>query len=101
MQARCENPDFDVSVYDRTFRAVYEGRFKFIRDSDGRRELYDVESDNQEQNNLVKHKPDVTDELAGELTSWVEEYCEVTDPPSAPTDVDEQIEDRLQELGYL
>jgi arylsulfatase A-like enzyme len=101
MKARCQNPDFDISVYDRTFRAVYDGQFKFIQDSYERRELYDVESDQQEQNNLVEQKPGVTDELVCELRSWIEKYGRVTDPQSASTDVDEQIEDRLQELGYL
>ena len=51
--------------------AVREGQWKLLCDYDGGRpELYDLESDPGEQNDLAQTHPDVTADLSGKAVAW-------------------------------
>ncbi|WP_435098994.1 sulfatase [Halorubrum sp. N11] len=100
MQERCSNPDFDVSEYDRSLRTIYRGQYKLIRGSDGTKELYNIVDDPKEEVNLLGQKPRLAEELESELTRVVEQYNDLSTTPS-DTDVTGNIEDRLEDLGYL
>jgi arylsulfatase A-like enzyme len=98
LRAKSENPDFDVTKYDRRLRAIYGDEFKFVRGSDGHRALYALD-DGDETDNLVETRPDETEELARQLDQWVAERD--GESPTAAATPDEEIETRLQDLGYL
>ena len=100
MRERCDNPSFDVSVYDRTLRAIYRGQYKLIRGSDGTRQLYNIVDDPDEETDLIEQKPQIASELESELTKAVERYSDVSSVPSEAT-VTQDVEGRLEDLGYL
>ena len=100
MRERCDNPDFDVSVYDRSLRAIYRGRYKLIRGSDGSRHLYDIVDDSHEETDLIEQKPQLASELESELTEVVEQYRDLSSAPSE-VNVSGDVEGRLENLGYL
>jgi len=100
MRERCDNPDFKVSVYDRTLRAIYCGQYKLIRSSDGSRQLYNIVDDPNEETNLVQQKPRLAEELESELTKAIDHYNKLSTNPSE-ADNTRDIKDRLENLGYL
>jgi len=100
IKAMCTNPDFDVEKYDRTLRAIYDKDFKFIRGSDGTRELYDVSADPDERKDLAEEKPQIAAHLDDELTNWVQKY-EAPNDVNSGTGIGKHAEAQLRELGYL
>jgi len=65
-----EWPGADVRRFDRWLRAVQDPRFKYIRASDGRRELYDVRDDPAESEDLSGTLPEVEERLQEVLTRF-------------------------------
>lgn len=63
------------STGDYVSSAVRSGKYKLIDFyKQGRVELYDLENDPQEQNNLVDKEPKVAKKLMGQLNKWRSEY---------------------------
>jgi arylsulfatase A-like enzyme len=82
-------------------RAIRDGRYKLITSFDDPRwvdALYDLEADPSERRNLARRMPDVADRLRATLRSLVAEEAETV---AIAGDEDEEIADRLRELGYL
>lgn len=100
LEERCENPEFDVSVYDRRLRAIYVDGYKFLRGSDGTRALYDVVEDRDETETLLEDNPEQAADLESRLDGWKE--C--LEPRGMDEDdgrVQENVEEQLEDLGYL
>lgn len=99
LRAKSENPEFDVSQYDRQLRGVYDGVHKFVRGTDGHRALYNVRADPRESENLVDDQSERATEMESALESWVEEHV-----PESNTKTDTPgpaVKERLGDLGYL
>ena len=82
-------------------RAIRDGRHKLITSFDDPRwvdALYDLEADPDERQNLARRMPDVADRLRATLRALVAEEAETV---AIAGDEDEEIADRLRELGYL
>ena len=82
-------------------RAIRDGRHKLITSFDDARwaeALYDLEADPHERTNLARRMPDVADRLRAKLRALVAEEAETV---AIAGDEDEEIADRLRELGYL
>ena len=82
-------------------RAIRDGRYKLITSFDDPRwvdALYDLEADPDERRNLARRMPDVADRLRATLRALVAEEAETV---AIAGDEDEEIADRLRELGYL
>jgi K+/H+ antiporter YhaU regulatory subunit KhtT len=58
-----KNYEFDASIYARRLRAVRTKVFKYIWVSDGRDELYNLQLDPGERNNLIKSQTKKAKEL--------------------------------------
>jgi len=91
-----------VQPYGERFRrertVLYAGRYKVIRSTDGKHELYDLERDPRELHNLVAEQPELADhmlKLAGELRRRGESEAGA-EPELTPEAVAE-----LERLGYL
>jgi arylsulfatase A-like enzyme len=82
-------------------RAIRDGRYKLITSFDDARwveALYDLQSDPDERRNLARRLPDVADRLRATLRALVADEAETV---AIAGDEDEEIADRLRELGYL
>jgi len=85
--------------FDRDLEAVYRGRFKLIRSDRGVVELYDLEIDPQERNDLATTEIEIVRELEDELDAWGEaspwQYSAGNPVPLSP-----ELSDQLRALGY-
>ncbi len=87
--------------FNRQRTAIYDWPYKLIQSSDGKHELYDLESDPGEMENLFAHQSDVADEMRDRFDRFKSGRVEMLEPGEealAPTP--EQIEE-LKALGYL
>jgi choline-sulfatase len=78
--------------------AVRDGRYKFI--AAPRRELYDLQNDPGEQNNVAPSNPQrvaALERALGEMTA----KTSASATPQAPQTVDPDVEERLRALGYV
>lgn len=101
LEAACENPEFDVSRYDHSLRAVLKGDWKYLEGSDGRRELYDLSTDPGETTNRHDANEDVTAELASLLRAWTSSHTSYGETVDESEKLKAPLEDRLEKLGYL
>jgi len=88
-----------VREYDRALRAVRTDRYKYIRGSDGSRELYDLRCDPGETEDLADTRKDVVADLDATLDEWLGSF-EHADR-SGDVEMREETKARLEDLGYL
>jgi arylsulfatase A-like enzyme len=88
-----------IHTYDRSLRAIRTDRYKYIRGSDGSRELYDLDNDPGETTDIANRCEDVVSNLDSELDEWLESFtfAHHTDTVSMNDDT----KARLEDLGYL
>lgn len=74
---------------DGKFRAVREGRYKWVRLRDGESELYDLQSDIGETKNIATEKPELTAHLRAAYEAWDKDNIDPVFPARAkPTPKD-------------
>lgn len=88
-----------VRRYDRRLRAVRVGDWKFIRGSDGSRELYDISTDPDESINLVENQLELAECLEADLDRWLDSFTHADTDGSVK--ISAETEERLEDLGYL
>ena len=95
-------PDFDPKPWARSLRAYYDEPYKFIAGSDGRHELYNLDQDPGELNDLIQRRPEVARRIAADLQAYVDSLItiEKTRATEATEPVDEDHLRRLEALGY-
>ena len=93
-------PDFDWRTFNRTLRSVRTPTEKYIRATDGTEELYAVASDPAELVNLAPSSPDRVAELRARLDQW-EDHIVPVEPHVNGRELDHDLRQRLQDLGYL
>jgi arylsulfatase A-like enzyme len=86
--------------FDRDLRAVYAPPFKLIEDTAGRVELFRVDSDPQELDDLAGEDPERVAALRDELGRIEEAHPPLYDR-DARAELREDTEDALRALGYL
>ncbi len=84
---------------NRCIRTIYDGRYKYIWNSDAPDELYDLKADPEEKNNLATQLPDIAE-------TWRTNLEERLGPPrfrpQQRTGVaDKEALDRLKAVGYI
>ncbi len=95
------DPEVTHWLYPQT--AIQNTRYKYMISADGTRELYDIQSDPGELNNLIDTHPDIAAPLVSHLRQWHDSMPAYTRPVAA-TDTDNISESTLQSLrslGYL
>jgi len=85
--------------FNRDLKAVYDRPFKFIWESNGKCELYNIEEDPHELNNLVKEIPGKASEMQTLLDKWLASFKPVA--PRISPEIDKATEESLRALGYL
>lgn len=109
-------PRVSVSGFHETWRAVASGRYKLIQRAGGGAQLYDVEADPQERNDLAADRPLVVRHLRGllglELARTSPQVVAPTKAPGRATppkprhreqtiEIDAATEAQLRALGYV
>ena len=84
--------------FRRTERAIFSWPYKFISSTAGKRELYDLSKDPDEEENLYKKDDGVSKELELKLDQWLKVVKEET---GSPAKLDKGALDRLKALGYV
>ena len=90
-------PDIDVTPWDRGLRSIRTATRKYISATDGRNELYELDADPYERNNLYGGHPDEL-RLSRALRRWEQSNDAVA---LAGQSVDAAITERLSALGYI
>ncbi|MBN1490514.1 MAG: sulfatase-like hydrolase/transferase [Phycisphaerae bacterium] len=81
--------------------AIQDGQFKYIASADGRRELYDLQSDPGELNNLLPAQNSEAERLAQALQTWLDEVpTSETARGQTPT-MNPAVLEALRHLGYV
>jgi arylsulfatase A-like enzyme len=93
--------DFSESTYeyDRSLRSIRTDRWKFIRGSDGTRELYDIENDPKETRDLATDRQHLVQGLSSQLDDWIDSFDHAEH--SGNIEIREETKARLEDLGYL
>ena len=83
--------------------AIISDRYKYIfNPGTGKEELYDLQDDVGEQNNLVGQMEDKKREIKEKLLSWLDENkVEVEGPSQETLEIEEETNQRLKALGYI
>ncbi len=99
IEKRVGDPHDRMDEFDRSLRAIRDDDHKLIRGSDGSRELYDVAEDPHETVDISDERPGIVDDLESRLDTWVNSF-DVTSTGET-NDVDQQTQQRLEDLGYI
>jgi hypothetical protein len=86
---------------DGDWRAIYDGSIKFVWNSLGHHELFDLDADPGESVNLVGQRPAVADDLMARLQSFFDSLPPAPEPQSDETTIDPETIDALKGLGYI
>ena len=84
--------------FNRDLRVIFEGSFKYIWGSNGC-ELYDIEEDPREDNNLIEEMPGRARSMQAMLDEWLNSFSPVISRKF--TAIDKATEESLRALGYL
>ncbi|MEM4217086.1 MAG: sulfatase [Candidatus Methanomethylicaceae archaeon] len=89
--------------FERGLTALRTERYKLIVGTDGTRELYDLQSDPDEAENLAEREPTTTQHLLTMLQGWWREHSTglIGQTSVKVADVDPSVVERLRALGYL
>ncbi|NUC72764.1 sulfatase [Haloterrigena sp. SYSU A558-1] len=87
-----------VDKYDRALRAIRTTEWKYIVGSDGTKELYNIESDPGELNDVADSNPEVVERLHEKIP---DEYGTLERGNSDEEQLDAAAQQRLEDLGYI
>ena len=90
----------DVANYNRDLKMIQDLEWKYIWSSEGKCELYKLNDDYEEQDNLFSTNRSKADEMEQRLFKWVEKY-QVTDFEDEQGEEDQEILDSLRKLVYI
>ncbi|WP_336337134.1 sulfatase [Haloarcula brevis] len=89
----------EVHIYDRTLRTIRTDRYKYIRGSDGSRELYEIQLDSDETNDIADRESKKVVELDEQLDTWLDSFKHAENV--SDVSMSASTKSRLEELGYL
>jgi arylsulfatase A-like enzyme len=93
-------PDFDTTSIDHRMKMLRTLRHKLIWYDDGHSEVYDLQVDPSELDNLSLRDPELRDRLLAQLKAW--ESDQKAYSPTTPIDIsDPETRDQLRALGYI
>ncbi len=90
----------EVMSQNGDWQALYDGEFKFVWNSLGRHQLFNLEADPGETRNLVSLDPGRRDDMAARLLDYLVGLPEPGEAVSGE-ELDEQTKQALESLGYV
>ena len=94
------NTSFLGERFDRTERAIFSQPYKLISSTKGKRELFNLELDPDETNNLYSSNADVARQLEIALEEWLQQTASDASR-IADQEMSEATQQRLRALGYI
>ncbi|MFQ5638610.1 MAG: sulfatase [bacterium] len=88
------------SMDSMTSRTIRMERYKFIWNSNGEHELYDLQEDPDELENIINSKPVVASQLQEQLQEWQQKNKDFKIGKGQSV-FDEEVSERLRALGYI
>jgi hypothetical protein len=85
--------------FKRIRTAIFLERWKYIRSSDGKDELYDLEHDPAEARNLIGERPALAEKLRAKLETFISE-AKRADSGATPVQMSAKELEELEKLGY-
>jgi arylsulfatase A-like enzyme len=98
---RSKHPGVDMSRYDVALKALRQGEFKYIVDSEGNEALYRLVEDPHEQRDVASAYPAVVSDLRARLDDMAGMPTASQLPPSDIPETDPELLQRLRSLGYV
>ncbi|UCG33872.1 MAG: sulfatase-like hydrolase/transferase [Phycisphaerales bacterium] len=100
--AKRRDPELEEERFRRKLRAAVDGRYKYIRASDGQDELFDLAADPGETRNLIGELPEIAASLRHDLDDWLGRVpaYEATGTRTGQ-DLEPELRDALRDLGYI
>jgi arylsulfatase A-like enzyme len=98
------NPSYrGFDALARDLLSARDRRFKLVRGSDGREELFDLDADPGEGTDVGASHPEMLSTLRSQLDALTAEWASWASGPSAEISSEEraEIESRLEDLGYI
>ena len=93
-------PAFDTGTIDYRVRAIRTEKHKLIWKLDRSKELYDLQADPAELNNLADQQPEICDKLHAILVNWTKQTPSTSDTPLMEGQDPESLR-ILRSLGYV
>lgn len=90
--------------FHRVRRAIFDWPYKYIHSSDGQHELFDLEEDPLESENLLTVEPEIAARLSRSLEEFIARRLNsvrVMSRDDFPTEEDKELLERLRSLGYV
>ena len=90
--------------FHRIERAIFSDSMKFISDTSGKQELYDLSKDPEEKKNIYRADDSTSEKLKAELNQWlkvVKEELPSQEESASRKKTDKGALDRLKALGYI
>ena len=92
------NPSFSNKKLESTKKCLRSNQYKYIWYSNGIEELFDLEQDPCEMNNII-HRSEIAEQFRSELSLFCKESA--TANKQCRFNPDEEIKNKLNDLGYL
>jgi len=86
--------------YWRDLKSVYQGKYKYIWASNGLNELYDLEKDPGEKENIIRKFPQKTEAMQRTLNQWLSSFTP-PDTKGETVKIDKSTHEKLRALGYV
>jgi arylsulfatase A-like enzyme len=93
--------DFRISLnpkFRRIERAIFDGPYKLIAATNGKREMYNLSSDPNESQNLYRPDDSLARQLEARLDDWVRKNAKLAGPRAV---LDRHARENLRSLGYV
>jgi len=90
--------------YYRDLKAIYSNdaeNLKYIQSSNENSELYDLNADPEELNNIIAQRRDAADSLDARIEKWLNSFEPVQDDQKSEITDTEKLMNRLRALGYV
>lgn len=95
-------PNYDFSKFDRGLRSLKVGQYKYIESNNGNNELYNLNADPREVQNIYEQNPERVKEMKESSREFIRKLIRQEEVEKyKELEADEELKKRLRSLGYI